>query len=312
MRLALLACVATALATASGFAGVPNRPHSLHVAVQPGVTAVREFALTALQHLKGPAQRPFADLLKTLPPPSAQPGVTISTRATKNIQCSGGVCTPTAAKATLNVSDLTRLLGDGSVTIGTTAQAPDIFVNAPFGWTSANGLTLQAIGNVVVNKTVSDSGPAPLSLTYNANGGGGALSFGDKGHISFASTGNTLTINGQGYILANNIQTLAQLIARNPSGSFALSASYNARHDSKYTQSPIQTVFQGNFEGLGNSITKLTVEDENGDITGGLFSTIGNLAYITDVGVNLANLIGPTCVGGIVGQVGFFGELFDV
>src|SRR5205814_7553349 len=94
---------------------------------------------------------------------------------------------PTAAKATLNVSDLTRLLGDGSATIETTAQAPDIYINAPFGWTSANGLTLQAIGNVVVNKAVSDSGPAPLSLTYNANGGGGALSFGAKGHISFAS-----------------------------------------------------------------------------------------------------------------------------
>src|SRR5205814_1793650 len=196
----------------------------------------------------------------------------------------------------------TNMLVDESVTIGTNAQAPDIFVNAPFGWTSANGLTLQAIGNVVVNKAVSDSGPAPLSLTYDANGGGGALSFGDKGHISFASTGNTLTINGQGYILANNIQTLAQLIARNPSGSFALSASYNARHDGKYTQSPIQTTFQGNFEGLGNTISKLTVQDETGDLTGGLFSIIGDAAYVANAQVIFNNLTGPTCVGGFAAQ----------
>src|SRR5207248_5640007 len=133
------------------------------------------------------------NLLRSLPP-AKQPGVTVSTKATKNMQCSGGVCTPTAAKATLNVSDLTRLLGDGSVTIGTTALASDIFVNAPLSWTSANGLTLQAIGNIVVNKSVSDAGPAPLDLQYNVNGGGGALSFGAKGHIGFLGTGNALTI----------------------------------------------------------------------------------------------------------------------
>ena len=129
------------------------------------------------------------------------------------------------------------------------------------GWVSGQrGLTLQAIGNIVVNKAVSDSGPAPLTLTYNANGGGGALSFGDKGHIGFLSTGNVLTINGQGYILANNIQSLAQLIARNPSGRFALSASYNAKHDGKYSHSPIPTVFQGSLEGLGNGITGLHID----------------------------------------------------
>src|SRR5690348_816748 len=124
-----------------------SRPAPKHAANHPGPAVARDFALTALQHLKGPAQRPFLDLLKSLPPPSAQPGVTISIRATKNLSCSGGVCTPTAAKATLNVYDLTRLLVDGSVTIATTAEAPDIFVNAPFSWTSGNGLTLQAIGN---------------------------------------------------------------------------------------------------------------------------------------------------------------------
>ena len=241
---------------------VAHRPGpAIHATTHPSPTALRQFAMTALQHLKGPAQRPFVELLKSLPP-AKQVGVTVSGKATKNIQCSGGVCTPTSAIANLNVGDLTRLLGDENVTIATTAQAPDIFVNAPFSWTSANGLTLQAIGNIVVNKAVLDAGPAPLNLQYNVTGGGGALSFGGKGHISFLSTGNPLTINGQGYILANNIQLLAQLITRNPSGSFALSDNYNAKHDGKYSQSPIQTLFQGNFEGLGNRITGLHVESE--------------------------------------------------
>ena len=57
----------------------------------------------------------------------------------------------TAPKAVLNVTQLTNMLVDESVTIGTSAAAPDIFVNAPFSWTSGNGLTLQAIGNIVGN-----------------------------------------------------------------------------------------------------------------------------------------------------------------
>ena len=232
LRLAIVSLVAASSAETADAAEHAAPPKPVH----PGPALERGFALTALQHLAGPAQRPFLNLLNSLP--AKQVGVTISGKATKNMSCAGGVCSPTSATANLNAGDVTRLLGDGTLTVATTAQAPDIFVNAPFSWVSGNGLTLQAIGNIVVNKAVSDSGPAPLTLSYNANGGGGALSFGDKGHIAFLSTGNVLTINGQGYILANNIQSLAQLIARNPSGRFALSASYNAKHDGKYTNRP--------------------------------------------------------------------------
>jgi hypothetical protein len=203
----------------------------------------------------------------------------------------------------LNVGDLTRLLGDGSVTIGTNAQAPDIFVNAPFSWASANGLTLQAIGNVVVNKAVTDAGPAPLTLIYNATGAGGALSFGDKGQIGFLSTGNPLTINGQGYILANTIELLAQLIQRDPSGNFAFSANYNARPDGKYVHSPISTTFQGNFEGLGNAISGLHLESSDGQI-GGLFGHTGQTAFVENLRLRHFNLLtlNDGAIGGFVGE----------
>src|SRR5690348_5947830 len=294
-RVFAILVVATALASPV----CASRSAPKHAAIHPGPAVVRDFALTALQKLRGPAQRPFLNLLKSLPP-STQPGVTVSTRATKNISCSGGVCTPTAAKAVLNVYELTRFLVDGSVTIATTAEAPDIFVNAPFSWTRGNGHTLQATGNIVVNKAVSDAGSAPLTLSYNANGAGGALSFGNNGHISFASTGNALTINGHGYILANNIQTLAQLIARNPSGSFALSASYNARQDGKYSQSPIQTAFQGNFEGLGNSIMGLRIQSDSGDQPTGFFQQTSATGYIASLVIGGKIEVDGQEVGGVV------------
>ena len=278
-------------------ANVLKRPAPVtRSAIHPGL--LREFALTALQHLKGPAQRPFLQLLKTLPP-AKQVGVTISTKATKNMQCSEGTCTPTAAVAVLNVGQLTNMLVDQTVTISTSAQAPDIFVNAPFSWTSANGLTLQAIGSIVVNKPLSDSGPAPLSLIYDANGSGGTLYFGAKGHISFLSTGNPLTINGKGYILANNIQLLAQLIARNPSGNFALAANYNAKHDGKYTQSPIQTPFQGNLEGLGNFITGLHIESTMPGQPIGLLQQIMPNAILENFRMRSVVIDGDSFLGGL-------------
>ena len=300
LRLAMISLVATTISTGEAANGAKHAALPANL-IHPGPAVAREFAQTALRHLNGPAQRPFLNLLKSSRP-AKQVGVTISGKATKNMSCAGGVCTPTAAIANLNVSDVTQFLGDGTLTIGTTAQAPDIFVNAPFSWVSGNGLTLQAIGNIVVNKVVSDSGPAPLALIYNANGSGGALSFGDKGHISFMSTGNVLTINGQSYILASNIQSLARLIARNPSGRFALSASYNAKHDGRYTQPPIPMIFQGSFEGLGNSITGLRMRSENGDQPNGFFAQTSDTAFIGNF-----NLVGKfefapgPYIGGLVG-----------
>src|SRR5205823_8302456 len=96
------------------------------------------------------------------------------------------------------------------------------------------------------------------------------------------------TINGQGYILTNNIQTLAQLITRNPSGSFALSASYNARGDGTYSQSPINTPFQGNFAGLGNTISGLHIESESGGQPVGFFQQTLPAATVAWI-----NLIAP-------------------
>src|SRR5436305_12904727 len=165
--------------------------------------------------------------------------VVISSDATKNFTCSAGVCTPTTAKAVLNVTQLTNMLVDENVTIGTSAKAADIRVEAPFSWTSAHSLTLDAVDNIVVNHRMSDAGAGALTLTYNATGGGGTLSFSNKGSIGFLGTANPLTINGKNYLLAADIQSLAQLIARNPAGNFALARSYDAKQEGRYRHSHI-------------------------------------------------------------------------
>jgi len=202
---------------------------------------------------------------------SAPAQVIISGHVTKNMQCSGGVCTPTAAKAFMNVYDLERLMGEANTTIQANATAPDIISNGAFSLSSNFSLTLQAQGNLTINRVINDQGSAGLNLVYNANGAGGLFSFGTKGRVTFANLSAPLSINGQTYTLVNNIATLARYIQDNPSGYFALADNYNARHD-KYLQTPINIAFSGIFEGLGNGITHLVIEDENPDSQGtGLF-----------------------------------------
>src|SRR6476646_1502406 len=74
----------------------------------------------------------------------AQASVTISTNATQNMNCSAGVCSPTAKKAVLNVNDLTNMLAAGDVKITTGAGAVTIGVEAQITWTSTTRLTLRA------------------------------------------------------------------------------------------------------------------------------------------------------------------------
>ena len=81
--------------------------------------------------------------------PAAHAAVTISSAATSNMSCTGGVCSPTAKNAVLNVGDLTTMLASGSVSVNTgtgslPAQVEDIIVAATFNWGSANALTLDA------------------------------------------------------------------------------------------------------------------------------------------------------------------------
>ena len=55
--------------------------------------------------------------------------LTVSSAATKHVTCSGGVCSATAAKATLNVTDLQNMLAAGDVSLVSGNVAGDIVVS---------------------------------------------------------------------------------------------------------------------------------------------------------------------------------------
>lgn len=127
---------------------------------------------------------------------SAQPAVKISQKPTQNMNCSGGVCTPTAKKAVLNVGDLANMLasGDGTVTSG--SNALDIEIDAGFSWTNTNRLTLDSYRSIELKKALVVAGTGALTITTNDGGKNGVLLFASRGKIDFSDITSKLVIDG--------------------------------------------------------------------------------------------------------------------
>jgi len=225
----------------------------------------------------------------------AQAAVTISSAATANMTCSGGVCAPTAKNAVLNIGDLEALLASGNVTVtttGTGVQASDIATKAALTWSSAGALSLLANKSLTVNNPVSVAGLGGLEIATEKKG---TFSFGKKGNVTFANLSSPLSINGAAYTLVGDLKTLSSDIAASPGGDFALAGSYNAGADGTYQFSPIGTVFTGTFEGLGNAISNLSIAKPtlvNGIWYEGLFAEIGLNGAIDNIGLVNASIAG--------------------
>src|SRR5579862_2396714 len=118
----------------------------------------------------------------------ANAAVTISSHETQNMNCSGGVCSPTATKAVLNVGDLTTMLASGSVTVTTRGsggiQSEDIDLAAPLSWSSNATLKLDAYRSLEIDKSVSVLGSGGLALVTNDGGSEGALILRSEEHTS--------------------------------------------------------------------------------------------------------------------------------
>ncbi|HEX4080554.1 MAG TPA: GLUG motif-containing protein [Rhizomicrobium sp.] len=220
---------------------------------------------------------------------AAYAAVTISSKATKNMSCSGGVCEPTATNAVLNVGDLETMLASGDATVTTTGsgmQANDIVVSAPLSWSTPNALALDANRYLTIDAAVSVSGMGGLALADN--GGLGSLSFGAGGDATFANLSSTLSINGTSYTLMDTISSLAGAVRSNPAGTYAFVQNYDAKKDGTYSAPPVATTFTGVFEGLGNTISNLKIKDA-ADEEVGFFEYIDGGA-VHDIGFEKAKV----------------------
>jgi hypothetical protein len=230
--------------------------------------------------------------------------VTISAKPTKNITCNAdNVCTPAATSAVLNANDLMNMLAVSSVVISTSPAASgvatNIVISAPLTWPTTSVLTLDSYSSVTVNSPVSLTGSGGLIVMTNDGGDSGLLSFGGKGSVTFANLGGGLVINNEPYVLVNSPDELAQQIAGNPSGNYALAAPYDASGES-YFSAVVAGEFTGKFEGLGNRIAHLTIHDTQAGDPAALFAHLGAGGELHDVELATISVSGTSPVGGVV------------
>lgn len=242
----------------------------------------------------------------------ARAALTISTAPTQNVNCSDGACTATAENAVLNVTDLKNLLATGSLYVRSGQLAQDIRVNAEIAWANDNGLLFYSYRSLSINRPITSEATGELVLSINSGGSGGTYSYGPRGHVTFWDTSTLLIINGLRTQLVNSILSLAAAIAANPSGLFALANPYDAAQDGVYSGAPIPTALAGSLDGLGNTISNLTINDPTSGDNVGLFATLGNTSVIRNLRlakptISAADSVSGEGVGAIVGKGSRFG-----
>jgi hypothetical protein len=232
----------------------------------------------------------------------AQASLTISRRATKDVSCSAGVCTATAGNAFLNASDLAGMLASGDVTVVPGRKAMDIDVAMSLSWASAHLLTLDAYRSIIVAQpvTITGSGGLTLKTGHNKHSIPGLLIFSGRGRVTFWDLHSSFRFNGLAFQLVNSVAMLESAVAVNPGGRFALAKSYDAKNDGTYPASPISD-FSGFFEGLGNAISDVAINDtSSGDVVGFFSSSFGILADFQLLNINIASN-SANSIGGLVG-----------
>jgi hypothetical protein len=107
----------------------------------------------------------------------------------------------------------------------------------------------------------------------------------------------------------NSVASLAAAVTANANGNYALAASYDASVDHTYKKDPITPVFGGNFEGLGNAISNVSIRfvpPEESNV--GFFNTIGASASVSNFRLRNITISLPhgqsshALVGGLTGE----------
>ena len=232
---------------------------------------------------------------------ATQASVEINANPTKNMNCSAGVCAPTAKNAVLNTTDLANMLATSDVKVMTGSGAVTITVSGSFSWTSAHRLTLDAYYNVSFRAPVVVAGQGAVTITTNDGGTGGDLIFFPGAKLDFWDTSSSLTINGNDYTLEGDLKALAEGVRANLYGRLALVRDEDLATHGQYKASPVKPWFGGIFEGLGHTIDHLVIKDDHRGNCG-LFKHTAGGGVLRDITLAHVDISGRDGVGALVGN----------
>ncbi len=157
----------------------------------------------------------------------------------------------------------------------------------------------------MIKRAIEATDAGGLSLTY---GHGGRMIF-EGGHVTFDKLSSALSIKGNVYTLVSTLSQLGTDAGNNSVGFYALANGINAKSLGTLTSSPVvdEIAFGGIIEGLGNTISNLTIKDSDEQDVG----LVANNASGIVRDINLSNIsitdnttLGDSNIGGLVGYNG--------
>jgi len=234
-----------------------------------------------------------------------------------------------ASGGDISGATLSANLGNNNVTIqsssGGTSGAGDILVNDSVSW-SAHTLTLHADHNIVINAAMNASNAAGLKLQYgqattDGKVGGVAADYSVNAPINLASTSSFITQLGSAgptinYTILTSLGAAGstsgadlQGISGNLAGDYVLGSDIDASTTATWNSgagfNPLgstSTAFSGIFDGLGHTITGLTIVRPSTSAVG-LFGTAGsNGTAIRNIGLINSSVSGNKNVGSLAGS----------
>ncbi|BBI48419.1 hypothetical protein HORIV_08400 [Vreelandella olivaria] len=214
---------------------------------------------------------------------------------------------------------LSDLLSRTPVTLSTdewgTGGDGDIFVNDEVSWSNSNQLTLNALRNIEINKTIQGGGKLVLKYGQANNGGeyqinapidlpagqnfSTQLGSDDGNRINYTviteySSGSRTSLNnlqGTGSHLSGNYALGANIDASSTGSAWYNSWDPIGDNDNRFT---------GNFNGLGHTISDLNIDSDSDNYLG-LFGSASSASIIRDIGLVGGNIKGGTRLGGLAG-----------
>ena len=234
------------------------------------------------------------------------------------VASSGGDITGTSLSSQLSTTGVAILS-----TLGASGTAGNININDAITWSSNTALTLNAQNNININSEITATGAsAKLALRY----GQGAASTGNLSNYfvnapinlqsgnnfstKLGSDGSTInytvikSLGAAGSIGGLDLQGINGVL----NGNFALGSNLDASSTTSWNSgagfAPIGSLanpFSGRFDGLGHTISALTInQPTNANI--GLFGATLGATTIQNIGLLGGTTIGAAGTGGLVGN----------
>ena len=226
---------------------------------------------------------------------------------------------PTAATVggTIFSDTVSRNLASTNIELSSTVG--DLSLSGPLSWNSGSGLTLNSAGNINLNGALTATGTGgrvainaehdvnlnnKVSLTGINNGlslnYGGRSTLGKDGLVTLSGAGALYQSNGAHYGVIQNVAQL-QDVNSNLNGYYVLGNNIDSRV--AFNSIGGDTQFRGVFDGLGNTVSGLSVRNIGSNL--GLFSaSSGSISNLKLKSMSLSGTQGnapSSSIGGLVG-----------